>query len=69
MTEEEKSQPAFCRPKRWFKKRDYEKTIKQKVFGFTTSTGQKLAFLVPKPWSTQQWAEEVRTRLAQFLGS
>ena len=69
MTEEEKSQPAFCRPKRWFKKRDYEKTIKQKVFGFTTSTGQKLAFLVPKPWSTQQWAEEVRTRLAPFLRS
>ena len=67
MTDEEKHQPAFCRPKRWFKPSEYKKTKKQKAFGFTTSTGQKLAFLVPQPWSTEQWAVEIRSRLAPFL--
>ena len=39
------------------------------VFGFTTSTGQKLAFLVPQPWSTEQWAVELRNRVGPFLRS
>ena len=69
MTEEERHQPAFQRPKRWFKKSEWKRTNKQGVFGFTTSTGQKLAFLVPHPWSTEQWAVEVRNRLAPFLRS
>ena len=69
MTKEEQHQSAFMRPKRWFKASEYRKTIKQHVFGFTTSAGQKLAFLVPKPWSTEQWAVEVRNRLAPFLRS
>ena len=67
MTKEEKYLPAFTRPKRWFKTSDYKRTIKQKVFGFTTSNGEKLAFLVPVPWSTEKWAEEVKSRLAPFL--
>ena len=68
MTEEERHQPAFMRPKRWFKQSEYRKTMKQKAFGFTTSTGQGL-FLVPQPWSTEQWAVEVRNRVAPFLRS
>ena len=52
MLAEERHQPAFQRPKRWFKKGDWKKTKKQKVFGFTTSTGQKLSFLVPESWSS-----------------
>ena len=67
MTAEERHQPAFQRPKRWFKKSEWKRTQKQKVFGFTTSTGQKLAFLVPHPWSSEQWAVEIRNRLGPFL--
>ena len=69
MTDEEKYQPAFQRPKRWFKKSDWKRTRKQKVFGFTTSTGQKLAFLVPQPWSNEEWAVEIRNRVGPFLRS
>ena len=69
MSKKEKHLPAFTRPKRWFKASDYSRTIKQRVFGFTTSTGRKLAFWVPKPWSTEQWAEEIRSKLVPFLAS
>ena len=40
---------------------------KPKVFGFTISNGKKLAFLVPKPWSGDEWAIAVRTKLLPFL--
>ena len=69
MTKKEQHEPAFQRPKRWFKKKDWKRTKKQHVFGFTTSTGQKLAFLVPQPWSTEQWAVELRNRVGPFLRS
>ena len=67
MTKAERAQPAFVRPKRWFKRADYKKTKKQKVFGFTTSTGESLAFLVPKPWSTEEWAAKVKKQVVPFL--
>lgn len=67
MTTAERAKPAFQRPKRWFPKQDWKTTRKQKVFGFVTSNGHKLAFLVPKPWTTAEWAQEVRARLAPFL--
>ena len=69
MTKEEKKKPAFTRPKRWFKQSEWRRVIKQKVFGFTTSTGQKLAFLVPEPWNSEQWATEVTNQLKPFLSS
>lgn len=67
MTKAEKQMPAFARPKRWFPRKDYKKTKKQKVFGLTTSNGKKLAFLVPKPWSTEKWAAAIRSRVKPFL--
>lgn len=67
MTKAEKHAPAFQRPKRWFSKKDYQKTKKQKVFGLTTSNGKSLAFLVPKPWNTEIWAQLIRQKLAPFL--
>ena len=69
MTEKERHEPAFQRPKRWFKASDWKRTKKQKVFGFTTSTGLKLAFLVPQPWSSEEWAVEIRNRVGPFLRS
>ena len=32
MRPEEKYKPAFVRPKRWFKRKDYKKTQKQKAW-------------------------------------
>ena len=67
MTNKEKKKGPFLRPKRWFPKKDWKKTKKQKVFGMTTSNGKKLTFLVPRPWTGEQWAVAVRTRVAPFL--
>jgi transposase len=69
MTEEERHQSAFMRPKRWWTPKEYRMTKQQKVFGFTTSTGQRLSFLVPQPWSTELWAVELRNRVIPFLRS
>ena len=67
MTKAEKKLPAFQRPKRWFPKKEYQKTKKQKVFGLTTSNGKSVQFLVPTPWSSEVWAGLVRSKLAPFL--
>ena len=67
MTKAERALPAFQRPKRWFPKNEWKTTKKQKVFGFTTSNGHTLAFLVPKPWSTAEWAKAIQARLVPFL--
>jgi len=67
MTKKEKRLPAFVRPKRWFPRKTYKKVRKQKVFGLTTSNGKALSFLVPKPWSTELWAQQVKKHVAPFL--
>jgi len=67
MTEEERWKPAFTRPKRWFKGKDYKKTIKFKVFGLTTSTGKDLVFAWPKSCTTEKWAALVKRRVIPFL--
>ena len=67
MNKKEKKQGPFLRPKRWFKKEDWKKVKKQKVFGITTSNGKVLAFLVPKPWSAEQWAVQVKKKVGPFL--
>jgi hypothetical protein len=67
MKKSEKKLPAFVRPKRWFPKKDWKKVKKQKVFGMTTSNGKSLAFLIPSPWSAEQWAVLVETKVNPFL--
>ena len=67
MTEEERWKPAFTRPKRWFKGKDYKKTIKFKVFGLTTTTGKDLVFAWPKACTTEKWAALVKKRVIPFL--
>ena len=67
MTKKEKTQAAFLRPKRWFKRSEYKKTKKQRVFGFTTSNGKSFNFLIPKPWSTELWAEDIKNKVVPFL--
>ena len=67
MTTKEKKKGAFQRPKRWFKKSDYKTTKKQWVFGMTTSTGKSLQFLVSKPRTAEQWAQDVKKKVVPFL--
>jgi hypothetical protein len=68
MKKDEKLKPAFVRPKRWFKQKEWKRVKKQKVFGLTTSNGKSLCFLVPSsPWNAEKWAGLVRTRVAPFL--
>ena len=67
MASSEKYKPEFVRPKRWFKRSDYKKTKKQKVFGCTTSSGESLAFLAPTPLTAEIWAGLVKTKLGPFL--
>ena len=56
MTKAEKYKPAFVRPKQWFPRKEYKKTIKQKVFGLTTSNGKILALQVGAPKSCTRFA-------------
>ena len=67
MTKQEKKSPAFVRSKRWFPRKDYKKTQKQKVFGLTTSNGKSLCFQVPSPYTTEMWAKHVKTKVGPFL--
>ena len=67
MTQAERSKPQFQRPKKWFPKKDWQRVKKVKVFGLTTSKGQKLAFLTDKPWNTERWAEQIKKRVVPFL--
>jgi len=69
MTKKEKTQAAFLRPKRWFKRSEYKQVKKQRLFGFTTSNGKSLNFLIPKPWSTEIWAEDIKNKVVPFLRS
>lgn len=67
MTKKEKKSPAFVRPKRWFPRKEYKKTQKQKVFGLTTSNGKSLCFKVPSPYTTELWAKDVKAKVGPFL--
>ena len=67
MTKAEKRTGPFLRPKKWFPEKEWKKTKKQKLFAMTTSNGKVLAFLVPKPFSAEQWAALVRRKVAPFL--
>lgn len=67
MSKAERKLPAFQRPKRWFKKADWKTTKKQKLFGLTTSTGEKLAILIPSPFNKYVWAKLVEKKVGPFL--
>ena len=70
MTRAERKQPAFQRPKRWYKQVNWKKTKKVKVFGLTTSTGKQLCFEVPhgkKQFDAVKWAKYIKKRVAPFL--
>ena len=67
MTEAERTKAPFLRPKRWFKKADYSRTKKQKIFGLTTSSGKVLAVPCPTPMTGDKFAQMVRQKIKPFL--
>ena len=67
MTDRERTQTAFLRPKRWFPKADYQRVKKQKIFGLTASNGKALAFECPAPMTGEKFAEVVKTKIHPFL--
>ena len=67
MTEAESKQGAFQRPKRWFSGQEWKKTKQSKVFSLTASNGQQLTWCVPKNYTGELWAHDVRTRVALWL--
>ena len=67
MNKAEKKQSKFMRPKRWFPPKEWKKVKKQKIFGLTTSTGKTLAFLVTTPYTSEQWAKDINTKVTPFL--
>ena len=64
MSAKEKKKGTFLRPKRWLPKKEWKKTKKQKVFGMTTSNGKSLVFLAPKPYSSEQWAVDLKKKVS-----
>lgn len=67
MSKSEKKKPDFQRPKRWFPKKDWKKTKKQKVFSFTTSNGKQLVILLPSPFTSAAWATLIKSKVAPFF--
>lgn len=67
MTDAERKKPEFQKPKRWFKKADYSRTKKLKVFGMVTSNGKVLAVPCPTPMTAERFAELVRRKIKPFL--
>ena len=67
MTNAERRKPEFQRPKRWFPSKEWKQVRKQKVFGLTTSNGKSLYFIVPKPFTSSDWAKEMKNRVVPFL--
>ena len=67
MRKGEKHKPAFVKPKRMFKQKEYQKVLKGKVFGVTLSTGEQRLWHVPRPFTAAQFAKLVRQRLGPFM--
>ena len=67
MRAEERYKPAFVRPKKWFKRNECKRVLKQNVFGMTTSAGKCLAVLLPKPFTAAKWVTILKTRVHPFL--
>ena len=67
MTKAERYKPAFVRPKRMFKRCEFKKTQKGKVFAVTTSTGKLLMAHCPLPFDSDAFARIIRRRVGPFF--
>ena len=67
MKKSERLKPAFVRPKTMFKRAEYTKTIKGKVFGLTLSNGRSLLCHVTAKLTATEFAKLVRERIGPFV--
>ena len=68
MNKSEKKKPAFLKPRRkMFKRSEYKRALKAKVFGLTTSTGLQLICHVKARFTSHDWVKLVRQRVGPFL--
>ena len=67
MKKSEKYKRAFVRPKTMFKRTEYKRAKKGKVFGITLSNGKQMLCHCSTPFSAKKFATLVRTRLGPFV--
>lgn len=68
MHQREKKKAAFLKPRRSiFKRSEYKRAQKAKVFGLTTSTGASLVCHVPAKPRAADWVKLVKKRVAPFM--
>ena len=67
MSKKERTQQAFLRPKRWFRKTEWDRVKKLKVFGLVTSNGKVFATACPMPMTGDHFADLVRQKLQPFM--
>lgn len=67
MNKDEKTKPAYQKPKRMFKNKEFKQTRKGKVLGFTASTGKSLLLMCKTPFTSERFAELVRKRVGPFF--
>ena len=68
MHKDERPKPEFMKPRKHiFKRSEYKRVRKVKVFGLTTSNGQSLIAHVPACLDAPKWIAFVRKRLGPFM--
>ena len=69
MKASERYKPQFVRPKKMFKRAEYKKVVKGKVFGVTLSTGAQRLWHVRSPFTQHEFARLVDQKLGPFLAA
>lgn len=70
MSKKEKTKGAFLKPKyHIFKRTEYKKCSKAKVFGLTTSNGQSLVVPCPAHPTSADWINILKDRVQPFLAA
>ena len=68
MSRHEKKTRPFLKPRKAiFKRSEYKRAQKAKVFGLTTSTGASLICHVPTKFCAADWVKLIRRRLGPFM--
>lgn len=67
MTDAGRQKAAFARPKRWFSAKEWKRTRKVKVLGFTSSNGRMMATAVPVPFTAAEFAKVVKEKVVPWM--
>ena len=68
MNKAEKHKPAFAKPThKTFSKKERQSVVRGKVFGLTLSTGAQLLCHIPQPFTSEHFAQLVRSKIGPFF--